>query len=577
MNAPALNYTISANDRSRAAFQRNRREIQKTRRETMGLASDFKQAGTALNGMKGVFAGLGVAVAGAGLLSLPGVFRDVIAEASTLAKTADLIGVTTEELQRLTFGFELAGVESQKTEDALKQFNKRLSEAESKGGLLADILDANGVALRDNQGQMRPVMALLRDYANLIQNATSSQDKLSLANEAFGRSGAEMVLALRNGADGVRELSREVDRAGGVLGDAFTRRAEEIDDKFARVARSFEINWKGAILRTASLLDDFGDWSAGVSEQLQSVLPQGVAEWRAGLMLQERLGGGLSGPSFNQGMFFRNDLNLPTRNPLELTVNPTVVPKRAEGRTGAARARREQISQYDRILAQLREEKDRIGLSAAEQRKMTLARMAGVEATSEQGQAIADLIDKISAQQTAQQQANETVSLFGSIASDQIGEFVTMLGLADSAAGRLVSTLAEAALKAAILGEGPLASLFGSKGGGFLQHIVTGFSGGLGGVLSGPGSAHGIAGAFAGMYADGGYLGAGKWGIAGESGPEVVMGPAQIVPGKSSADGAQLPPIIVNVQTPDVDSFRRSESQIGGVILDTVARGRRGR
>ena len=211
--------------------------------------------------------------------------------------------------------------------------------------------------------------------------------------------------------------------------------------------------------------------------------------------------------------------------------------------------------------------------------------MAGVEATSEQGQAIAVLIDKISAQQTAQQQANDTVSLFGSIASDQIGEFVTMLGLADNVAGRLVSTLAEAALKAAILGEGPLAFLFGSKGGGFLQHIgngfLGGFSGGLGGVLSGPGSrpglGHGIAGAFAGMYADGGYLGAGKWGIAGESGPEVVMGPAQIVPGRSSADGEQLPPIIVNVQTPDIDSFRRSESQIGGVILDTVSRGRRGR
>jgi phage-related minor tail protein len=40
----------------------------------------------------------------------------------------------------------------------------------------------------------------------------------------------------------------------------------------------------------------------------------------------------------------------------------------------------------------------------------------------------------------------------------------------------------------------------------------------------------GFFGSFAGTFADGGTLGAGKWGIAGEAGPEIVKGPAQIVP-----------------------------------------------
>ena len=35
---------------------------------------------------------------------------------------------------------------------------------------------------------------------------------------------------------------------------------------------------------------------------------------------------------------------------------------------------------------------------------------------------------------------------------------------------------------------------------------------------------------FAGLFADGGTLGAGKWGIAGEAGPEIVSGPATITP-----------------------------------------------
>lgn len=35
---------------------------------------------------------------------------------------------------------------------------------------------------------------------------------------------------------------------------------------------------------------------------------------------------------------------------------------------------------------------------------------------------------------------------------------------------------------------------------------------------------------FGGFFADGGTLGAGKWGIAGEAGPEIIRGPAEIVP-----------------------------------------------
>jgi hypothetical protein len=40
-------------------------------------------------------------------------------------------------------------------------------------------------------------------------------------------------------------------------------------------------------------------------------------------------------------------------------------------------------------------------------------------------------------------------------------------------------------------------------------------------------------------FAEGGILGAGQWGIAGESGPELIRGPAQVVPQKTS-DGVTV-------------------------------------
>lgn len=55
-------------------------------------------------------------------------------------------------------------------------------------------------------------------------------------------------------------------------------------------------------------------------------------------------------------------------------------------------------------------------------------------------------------------------------------------------------------------------------------------SGGGGGIFSFLGGGGGILSAFTGLFADGGTIPAGKWGIAGERGPEIISGPANVTP-----------------------------------------------
>lgn len=73
-----------------------------------------------------------------------------------------------------------------------------------------------------------------------------------------------------------------------------------------------------------------------------------------------------------------------------------------------------------------------------------------------------------------------------------------------------------------------------------LSSLFGGGSGGKGGGLLSS-----LFGGFKGFFADGGTLGAGQWGIAGEAGPEPVVGPARIIP--NSAMQAQ--PVRVLVET----------------------------
>ncbi|MBD8894040.1 hypothetical protein [Roseibium litorale] len=579
MTVPALIYTVRADDQSRAVFAANRQEIQKTQAATQRLNADMTGVGRTIGSLKAFGAGLGIGILSAELIQLPGIVRDLVAEASTLAKTADLIGLSTDELQRLQFGFQLAGVEVATTEDALQKFGKRLSEADSKGGRLADILQANGIALRDNEGRLRPVMDLLRDYAGLIKGAGNEQDRLSLANEAFGRSGAALVLALRGGADGVRDLMREVDRAGGVLDEELLRRAEILDDDLARLWRRFEINSKSAILHVgewlADLSTDFegalsGLGNASVWKDLTAFLDDyGLIDHKGVFELQVKLGGGLAALSKQQQdqIFYRDDLKIPgSSSATEITVHPTILPRKKTGGGESGKP-----SDYERIIAQLTTEYTLIGMTASEQKKFNLIRAAGVSETSKQGKAIAELVDQIDQQGEAQARVNDITSLFGGIASSEIGRFVSELGLADTAAGRLVATLAEAALKAALLGEGPLSSFLGTSNGGLIGLGISAITGSFGGGDP-------IAAAFKGMYAEGGTLGAGEWGIAGENGPEPVVGPAKVISSKDAfGQSGHTTVIHFNVTTPDADSFKRSDTQLKAMLVDAVNRGKRGR
>lgn len=97
-------------------------------------------------------------------------------------------------------------------------------------------------------------------------------------------------------------------------------------------------------------------------------------------------------------------------------------------------------------------------------------------------------------------------------------------------------------------GGGLIGSLFGGGGGGG----GAGAGGGLGDFFS----------SFSGMFADGGMISPGKWGIVGENGPEPVFGGASGVEVHPNGSMGGNVTQVFNVSTPDANSFRRSQRQI---------------
>lgn len=115
----------------------------------------------------------------------------------------------------------------------------------------------------------------------------------------------------------------------------------------------------------------------------------------------------------------------------------------------------------------------------------------------------------------------ETLKTFG---DDAVTVFDNMLTHAQSFSKIMLSvlqSLEKQLLEAGLVGGGPFAKLFG------MQSSTPGGTGGLFGLL----------GMFTGMHAAGGSIGAGQWGIAGEAGPEVIMGPSTVIPRSAFGGG----------------------------------------
>ena len=119
-----------------------------------------------------------------------------------------------------------------------------------------------------------------------------------------------------------------------------------------------------------------------------------------------------------------------------------------------------------------------------------------------------------------------------------------------------------------------------------ISSLLSGLTGSGSGGGSGGGSASSSLAAASGAikpFASGGVIGTpsyfplmgGGVGLAGEAGPEAIMPLARGPDGRLGVSGGGGNTINVQISTPDLDNFRRSESYITGQIARAVARGQR--
>ncbi len=207
--------------------------------------------------------GVVVLLAGAGGMGL--LTKRALAAADSIQKVSDKVGVNTDNLQELRFAAEQTGVAQNTLDMALQRFARRTGEAAQGSGELKDTLAQYGIQLRDTEGRQRSVMDVLRDYADVIRDAESDQERLRLAFKGFDSEGAALVNTFRRGREGLADYAAEIQKTGAIMDRDMIDRAVKAKDELEKLERVAGTNLQIALAELAPVLIKITRWLAEVA------------------------------------------------------------------------------------------------------------------------------------------------------------------------------------------------------------------------------------------------------------------------------------------------------------------------
>lgn len=182
--------------------------------------------------------GLGTAAAGAAS-ALTLAANRAAGYADEVDKAAIRTRLARSTVQELRFVADQAGGSFQAIEQNIRAFTGRIAEAERGSKTLGGTFAKLGVALKDNNGNLRDTESLFLDTLNALSRVENETERAALAVSAFGETGTELLPIISQGAGGIEELRQKARDLGIVLDDQSVSSLVAYKDQLSRVQQQF--------------------------------------------------------------------------------------------------------------------------------------------------------------------------------------------------------------------------------------------------------------------------------------------------------------------------------------------------
>ena len=360
--------------------------------------------------------------------------EQMVSSVAEIADNAERVGITAEQMQALSFAGRQTATDTDKIVDALQKMNVEIGQAMTQGNNLGRIFEANGIALRDGNGQARQSIEYFFEIVDLIKNAANDQDRMVILQEAFGKGAADALPFLMQGAEEIKRAMEIAQDSGAVIDENLVKKAKEFDDAWTATMDTWSATLKAKVLEAGSELQRLWNTLVNPPENMM----QAMALLRSG---SPDATGGVPQTSNTAGKG-----SLPGK--------PTILPQFTTSGSGSAAAEARRAAAE---AARAAHERERLEIQALD---------SAYELLMEQQ---SQLHDSYLTLAEAGYSAFQRIVMGGEKATDVIKD--------------LVKQLVDAAMAALLFGQGPLAGLFNQSSGNALYGTAP--SGGLFGQLFG--------------------------------------------------------------------------------------------
>lgn len=496
----------TANKRLQADLDKTSTIYSRATKRIKAEASSFNA--TLVGAFAGGFAGGAIATA---LANLPQMVGAITSSLADLRAEAEKSGLGLKQFQELKYAAELTRIPVDALTDGMKELQLRADEYIIGGkGSAADAFARLGLSIDDVKTRLADPVALLDE----IIRRTKDLDKaaqIRVFDEIFGGTGGErMVSLLSQSTKSLKDMRQEAHEVGAVLDDDVFEKAVEIDQAFTRITATIGTGLKGALVEVVDLARTFADLLQPLEKQSTATILKQIADNEA--TIAKARGWGANPAHYeNENAKLRREL---ARRALLNPTDPTgstdwlrapATPGSATG--GGSRvpvpgarpnglefdgwdrdnaAARERADAIRTVVTALDEELAALSRTAVENEALQRIREAGVAADSAEAQAIREKVAALHAERAAREAATDAAREAADAAeraaeeaqrSEQDVKRAFGEGLYDvfrggiegaegfaAALQNVTDRLAEMILRATLLGDGPLASLFGLQG-----------------------------------------------------------------------------------------------------------------
>lgn len=231
-------------------------------RQTKGMSKSLDGFASSL---KTIGAGIAGFVSGAAIAGFTGLaigIKKTVDSMDELSKSAQKVGLTTEELSKLAYAGDLADVSLETLTSSLGKLTKAQAAALDTSSKTAEVFDALGIAVKNADGSLRSSGDVLGDFAEAFKDLGGSPEAVAAGFQIFGRSFQELIPLLKDGRQGIKDAGDELESFGGVISTQAGKAAEEFNDNLTRLKTQFSAIFAQI---AAQLLPSLQDLSADLA------------------------------------------------------------------------------------------------------------------------------------------------------------------------------------------------------------------------------------------------------------------------------------------------------------------------